>query len=236
VAAAAARGEDRREEAAAGADDGERHRVLPDREDGGEHRDRREQEEGAPGRQEVPEPQRAEGREVEDRHAGALQSERVAATALAQPPADDEQRDAAGRHRARAAPPEACVVRGVLEQEGEADEEDQQADSRDGVAAGEPRHEGFGSAGGGGRGARGGGGRRLCAGAMTGSATGGVMARRLRGNGAVSTASVIGTRRRGAASCASAAPRAARASARAPSASRAARRRAAAAEQGLCAT
>src|SRR2546422_5890963 len=75
-------------------------------------------------------------------YAAPLQGEPVARAVLAQPPADREQPDCAGGH---AGQPQldrhAEALVSVLEQKGDAEEENDDADAHDGVAAGEPAPE-----------------------------------------------------------------------------------------------
>ena len=136
VAAAPGRGEDRREEAAADRDDGERERVLRDGEGhgGGRHADQ-EHEGERPG-QHAEEAKGGEDDEVQHGDAAALQDERVARPGLAQAPAEGEHHQRAERHRGEAQLDrnmDALVE--ILDEERDADEQHQDADLRDHVAA-----------------------------------------------------------------------------------------------------
>jgi hypothetical protein len=77
--------------------------------------------------------------EVEDADAAALQCEPVARATLAQSPADDQQRQRAdGRAGESQLDGQMESLVGVLQEERDAEEEDDDADSHDRVAAGEP--------------------------------------------------------------------------------------------------
>ncbi len=137
---AAARGrEDRREEAARGAEDRERARVLQDCERGRERRHAGEQDERGSRRQQRIEPERRENREIENAHAAALQRQGIAGPCCAQSPPEDEQRDGArGDRDEPQLDRHPRVLVGVLEQECDTKEEHDHAHAYHRVAAEQP--------------------------------------------------------------------------------------------------
>lgn len=169
MVALAGRQQDRCEEAARAAHERERQRVLPHREERAQRADRDHQRErGADGQQRI-KLGRGEDRQVQDADAAALQHETVCGAARSHAPADREQR---GRGERRACEAEFdrqhVVVGRVLEQERDAEEQHDDPDTHDRVAAEQPVARGaeraFGDAGfarrrrfGWGRAARGGG-------------------------------------------------------------------------------
>ena len=120
--------------------------VLPHGEEGRQRRDEHQQRERGLGRDQVVQPQRAEDGEVEDADARALQAQRIARASRVRSRQPSTSSTSAREPDARDAQlrRNEAVLDGVAEQEREADEEDDDADARDRVAAGEPRDDGVG--------------------------------------------------------------------------------------------
>ncbi len=152
MVALAGRQQDRREEAARAAHECERQRVLPHREERAQRADRDHQRErGADGQQCI-QLGRGEDRQVQDADAAALQHEAVCGATRPHAPADREQRGR-GERRAREAELDRqhVVVGRVLQQERDAEEQHDDPDAHDRVAAEQPVARGaecaFGDAG-----------------------------------------------------------------------------------------
>ena len=168
MAALAGAGQHRGEEAADGAQHRQRQRVLTQRQQRGHRAQRRQQCEGQHRRQQPVQAQRGKERQVQHAHARTLQRQPVAAPPLAQPPAHERQRHRARGHAGQAQlDGDERMLRGVAQQEGHAQEQDQHGQPHDGVAAGEPGFQGAAQRAGDAHGAlvrfgqdRGGGGRR----------------------------------------------------------------------------
>ncbi len=136
VTAAARRQENRREEAARAAHEGQRRRVLPHRQKRAQAADRDHQRQGRARRQQMVELRCGEHRQIERTDAAALQDQPVRAAALANAPAESKQ---GGRGKCDAGEAEfdrqQAVVGRVFEQERNAEEQHNDADAHDRVAA-----------------------------------------------------------------------------------------------------
>ena len=133
------RDDERRREAAEGADDGQRARVLEHRERGGERGDGHHQHEGGQCREHAVVAERGEQREVEHRDRAALEHLRIVGTGTPQAPAEAEQDDGRGTDRRQPhLDRQMRVLARVLGEKGKADEEDADTGLDDRVAAEEP--------------------------------------------------------------------------------------------------
>ena len=141
MVAAAGRDQHRREETADGAERRQAARILQHGERAARDRQHDQQREGEDRRDQFVQAERGESRQVQDAQAAALEAERIHALAVAQPPADREQHGGDGGDREQAEldrKDEQLPVHRVLQQEGDAEERDDDAELDRDVAGREP--------------------------------------------------------------------------------------------------
>ncbi len=137
---AARRGEQRREKAAGDREPRQRLRIGAQREPDRERGDADQQRDRDLGRKHVVEPQRRVDREVQDAGAGALQRQPVGRSRGSHPQAESDQRAAGQRDAGQAQLDRHGEMLGeVAQQEGDAEEQHDDADPGERIAAGEPR-------------------------------------------------------------------------------------------------
>ncbi len=126
------------EEPAAHREQTECQRVLQDPQQNRERREQHQQRKCGPGRHHREQPERGEYREIENADGAALQSQRVAGSLSAQPPAEAQQHNARGRDTRK---PEldghVRMLRDVSQEKSDSNKENDDAHAHQRVAAGE---------------------------------------------------------------------------------------------------